>query len=163
MMASIAEAKPFKRSYSGWIVATEIDTNGDGRRADSVTTTEKGTFGRATANWQGELEPNPSGTCDNNPGIFKFDYVAVTGIEIYHKGDGMAWGLDQGTLCSNPLFGTFTFEVHLVLLGGTGRFEGATGSAILSGEGVGLAGEPGVRATHQAVGGAIEGEIFLAP
>jgi hypothetical protein len=62
-MASSAEAKTFKRSYSGWGEATEIDTNGDGRRADSSTTGSEGTFGPAISHSQAELGP-PSAFCD---------------------------------------------------------------------------------------------------
>jgi len=161
-MASSAQAKPFKHSYSGWCEATEIDTNGDGVRASSCTVGSEGTFGPATRNSHSEIAPVPSGFCDGDAGILKFEYLAWTAIMRFQNGDGLVFGLDHGTLCYNPA-GYSTFEVHAVILGGSGRFEGATGSVITSGESIGVvaADEPD-RTTHSALWGSLEGEIFLA-
>ena len=165
LMAISAEAKPFKSKFSGWGVATEIDNNGDGMKADSTTAQSRGTFGRAITNGQSELAPVPSGTCDGNPAIVQYDYVSSSTINVFQNGDLIISLLDHGTLCAdftNPLIPTFTGEIHLVIVGGTGRFEGATGWLTSISEWVAVNGEPGVRFTHTAFWGTMEGEIFVA-
>lgn len=167
LIGATAQAEPFQRTFSGWGVATEIDTNGDGDRAGSTTYGSSGTFGQATSNDQTEFLPEPTGFCSLDPLIVEFQYAALTSVTRFQNGDLLLAGLDldpenPSTLCFNPLDGTFTATLNIVFLGGTGRFEGAMGSATATAGGVGLAGEVGVRVTHSAFSGTTEGEIFLA-
>ena len=164
MIATMAKAMEIKMSFSGWSVATEIDTNGDGIRAISDTHQGTGTFGKTTTNNQSEVVPvTPSVHCSE--GILEFQYVAFTAVTRYQNGDLILLGLDPqktSTLCYNPTTYTSTATVNLVVLGGTGRFEGAEGWTTATVTGVSLAGEPFVRSTHVAFWGSSEGEIFLS-
>jgi len=167
IVAATAKAEPFDRTYSGWSVATEIDTNGDGQRADSSTGGSKGKLGQATLNIQDEVDAAPSGICFGAPSWLERQVVALTVVERYPNGDLLILTLDldpanPSTSCYNFADATRISWTNLVVVGGSGRFEGATGWAIATTSSAGLAGEPGIRVTHRAFFGSLEGEIFLA-
>jgi hypothetical protein len=171
MIGGAVKAEPFGRTLSGWAVATEIDTNDDGQRAGSTTNESSGTFGPAIGNTQAELNPVPSGICYGKPWIIKSQYAAFTSVDRYHNGDLLLTTLDPNpenpsTICLNVFDLTYSGTINVVVLGGTGRFEGATGWAGVTIEGIplaseGVVGNPGFRLTHSAFSGSIEGEVFL--
>lgn len=173
MIATMAEAKKTKMTFSGWSVATEIDTTGLGpdgipdRIPDGITGTSEtyegsGTFGKSTSNNQSETVF--IGFC--GPNILQLQYVACSVVTRYSNGDLLFSSLDENplnpsTICYNFVDLTYTITIHLVIWGGTGRFEGATGSSTATVTGTGLASEPD-RLTHSAFWGLTEGEIFLS-
>ena len=86
----------------------------------------RGFGGRAT------LDPDPVTTClgssdgpfiiitiEENPGIFTFEDLSL----LYSNG--------SGTGCFNLMTGLFKAEINIMFIGGRGRFEGATGHAVI--------------------------------
>ena len=132
------------------------------------TSKSKGPFGPATSSNLSEIDPEELGSC--GPNSVKFRYAAYTSVERYQNGDLIFSGLDPdpdnpSTGCFNIIDGTGTVTMNFVILGGTGRFEGATGWGTATGTGsIPLAWElvPSFRITHSAFWGSAEGEIFLA-
>ncbi|MGE0624708.1 MAG: hypothetical protein AB7I04_03665 [Pseudomonadales bacterium] len=55
----------------------------------------------------------------------------IGGDQLYLRANGSA----PGSLCYNFVFDTFTWETNGDIVGGTGRFEGATGSIHMAGSG----------------------------
>jgi len=167
MIAVMAEAKEdqFKMTLSGWNVATEIDTNKDGARADSGTTEGEGTFGKFTSSIQSETDPVPLGKLGSCAAdSLEFKYAAYTTVIRFQNGDLLFGRLDPkspSTTCFNNVNFTGTYTINQVIQGGTGRFEGATGRSTSTGEFISLAGDD-VRITHLAFKGSLEGEIFLS-
>jgi hypothetical protein len=167
MVAATAQADPLERTFSGWTVATEIDTNQDGVRASSGTVEGKGTFGRSTANDQSELLPGPTGLCSLDPLTLEYQYASSSSVQVFAGGDLLLAALDPdpsnpSTICLDPTLFTSTFRINYVILGGTGRFERATGWITVTGDAIPMAGEPDVRLTHNAIHGSAQGEVFLA-
>jgi hypothetical protein len=166
MIAAAAKAEPLKRAFSGWSVATEIDTNGDGSRAVSLTYQSSGTFGKTTSNAQAEVSPAPVGDCFGKWWILKYRFVAFSAVDRYQDGDLLISTLDPdpdnpSTQCLDLSNFTSSSTINVVVLGGTGRFEGSTGWATAIAEGQTLAND-GDRPTHGAFSASLEGEIFLA-
>ncbi|MCZ6912448.1 MAG: hypothetical protein O7F72_06550 [Proteobacteria bacterium] len=58
-----------------------------------------------------------------NPLVFAFQDLSL----LFAKGGG-------GTICADLISGLTTFEINLMFMGGRGRFEGATGQAVITGE-----------------------------
>ena len=139
-----AEAKdiPWKGSFSGSFVTTQTDTNGDGQKAFLSLLGFKGTLGSSTdqsvtesvisqpatttcesgnAGLNLELAPPPSGGAWSY--VNRFD---KTGDLIFGEYTSVAACLDSVTLIQ---FYRGTFSIT----GGTGRFEGATGTGEFSG------------------------------
>ena len=85
----------------------------------------RGFGGRAT------LDPDPVTTClgsdglfliitiEENPGIYTFEDLSL----LYSNG--------SGTGCFNLMTGLFNAEINIMFMGGRGRFEGATGHAVI--------------------------------
>ena len=161
IIATMAEAQNTKMTFSGWSVATEIDLNDDGYRATSNTVTGKGTFGHFTSHNVSETAPVfPTGSCGT--GLLEASYIYVTAVTRSSNGDLIFSRLDPdnpSTACFNPANYTTNITSNLVILGGTGRFEGATGWATNTVVVFGLNGI--TRMTHGAFVGSSEGEIFL--
>jgi hypothetical protein len=166
MVAATAKAEPFHRTFSGWGIATEIDTNGDGVTAGSGTYGSMGKFGPATTSIQTEQAPWSGGTCFDKPWIIEVQYAAGTSIDRYQNGDLIFSVLDPdpenpSTACFNLITLRGTATINVLIRGGTGRFEGATGWTTTTVTSVTMAGEPDVRPTHTGFWGSTEGEIFL--
>ena len=58
-----------------------------------------------------------------NPLVFTFRDLSL----LFAKGGG-------GTICVNLSTGVTEFEINIMFMGGRGRFEGATGQAVITGE-----------------------------
>ena len=165
MITAMAETKELKWTHSGWFVATEIDINKDGRRADSGTSEGTGTFGKFTVNSQSETDPVPLGKVGSCAAdSLEFKYTAFTTVIRFQNGDLLFERLDpnkQSIVCFNSVNFNGTYIINKLILGGTGRFEGAVGRTTATGKFITLAGDD-VRITHGASMGSSEGEIFLS-
>ncbi len=79
------------------------------------------------AMWQTCLGSEPSLfikiTILENPLVFTFKDLSL----LFAKGGG-------GTICVNLITGLTEFEINIMFMGGRGRFEGATGQAVIVGE-----------------------------
>lgn len=139
LIAPRAEAQS---RFSGSAVANEIDVDDDGMAGDTVTFQSRGPFGDARGQAHNELAPWDMMTfC--GPTSVLLVYTVSTQVTTYANGDQLYQSLNNGSLCLNiDGSGSFTFEITLDVTGGTGKFQGATGSSTLTGSGQLLQGDP---------------------
>jgi hypothetical protein len=143
-----AEARTCKGTASGWGVNTD-EINGDGvEGGGSVSTgTGRDCFGNLTTSGAGELaEWDQHSYCDFDdtgyPSGVLLNYLSLSQVIRYRNGDLVMTELSESfpsTLCFNYVDGvSYTVEVYSVVIGGTGRFEGATGTSVTRGAGQNL-------------------------
>ena len=159
-LATNAQAEVFKQRWSGWFVSSsEADLNGDGTGGE-VTFSGRGTFGQSVNH--GVTDIVFSGApCDfdpvtGEPAGLTFSIIQHTNILVAGNGDQLFRVLSsdsESTVCVNFATLTATLVAYLDIVGGTGRFEGATGSTILKTEVI-------VIGLQNSVTGTEEGEIF---
>jgi hypothetical protein len=155
MIVGSAAADPLTYRYSGWSVGSDVDANEDGFTASVLTSKGFSTWGPITAN--GLIEGTPTGWfCDNDSNFIEFTALHGTVVFQTNKGDQFYARLTDGTSCFDQTTSTTTYTQNWEITGGTGRFEGATGSVINTGTITGLG------FGHNAFGGSTEGEIVLA-
>src|SRR4029434_6154003 len=116
--------------YSGSVLSTHRDTNGDGIKAGLGTVSCRSNLGRCTSQGVGEAVVGGPATCPNgNPGL---ELVLVPGtghalLRFEDTGDLLVTELTSETVCYDPSTGTqFKTRTDNVTRG-TGRFVGATG------------------------------------
>ena len=131
LIAPRAEAKS---SFSGSAVANEIDVDDDGMTGDTLTFRSRGRFGNALSQAHNELAPWDMMTFCGATSVLLF-YTVSTQVTTYANGDQLYQSLNNGTLCLDFEDSSFTFEITLDVTGGTGKFQGATGSSTLTGSG----------------------------
>lgn len=124
-----AEAReiPFNGSYSGTFRETQIDTNGDGAKAEWAMFTANTNLGEVTAQFviEDSILPEPV-TCPE--GNLEFTGVVRRLVLRFPNGDLLfTEGLTR-TGCFDPATGTFSINNTATFSGGTGKFAGATGS-----------------------------------
>lgn len=163
MIVGSAAADPFMSTESGWQVATEVDADGDGITAYAITSKGFSTWGPITSNALVELAPT-GGFCDDDSNVIESTNTHGSYVIRTQKSDLFYGRVTSGTSCSDLTTSTFTYTANWEITGGTGRFEGATGSFTSTGTGIVLAVEqfPVFRMTHAALSGSSEGEIVLA-
>ena len=127
---------PLKGSFSGTFVATQTDTNGDGQKAAFASVGTKGTLGSGTIQGVNEFVFSGPATCPNGNAGFEFTLLrpllpaapAQFVQRIDSTGDLIFSEQTSNTLCFDPVtliqFASGTSNIT----GGTGRFEGATGT-----------------------------------
>jgi hypothetical protein len=126
-------ARPFNIQESGSFVSqgTSIDTNSDGRNADLVITNGKGQ-GFAQTSTQSVIEWEVFGTpteCAGNPGS-----LLVSGSSVLRTVKGLVFALfETGTNCFDPNTEMAAITLEGVITGGTGFYEGATGTISVTG------------------------------
>jgi hypothetical protein len=130
------EAKeiPYKGNFAGTTVSTHLDLNDDNRSAFLSTTEVSGTLGKRRQ--QGVVEPVSTGPTAECPG----------GVSIVDAQNGVGWGAATATFpngdqlyfqtltrtaCTDAL-GRFTGSDTFSIVGGTGKFAGASGNGELS-------------------------------
>ena len=126
---SYADEVPFRVSYTGTLVPIPVDWNGDGTPATVLDGQSRGSFGASMSHIVSEWAMG-TGTCKNQSHIW-FDLVHSAAVVTFSNNDqlfgvnvGMAW------MCMDPATGYFTGEARGTFTGGTGRFEGASGSFV---------------------------------
>ncbi|MCB1686376.1 MAG: hypothetical protein R3E82_00485 [Pseudomonadales bacterium] len=143
-----AEAKKLKMWATGVAVSSAAaDLDGNGEPGFHSTLQGSGTIGPVWIDNVGDLASDFSIICEFDP-----DTSAPVGVELQYVGFSTVIrtiGGDQiyiennasapGTLCYNFVHNTSTFEVLGDIVGGTGRFEGASGWIRMSGGGRSLA------------------------
>lgn len=158
-IAARAEAQAIA-SYSGTAVANEIDVDLDGVTGNTATFQGRGQFGNFVV--QAHVEHTAwdgMSLCDPSSALL---YTTVwSGALTYANGDQLYLELSDGVLCAKA-DGSYTEEVNLNITGGTGRFEGATGSIVGSTSGQALLSEPGRNRTAiGAFGGTFSQDIVF--
>ena len=121
-------------SGAGSNVATSIDTNGDGITAFLATGTGKSSLGTfTTRNVNEPMAPIGVNTA-NCPAALEFPLLVVSTVFTFDDSSQFWERLDSGFLCLNP-DGTFILTAKTLIVNGTGRFEGVTGSIIATAKG----------------------------
>lgn len=165
LLAGTAEAQPFNGSASGWgVPASEIGTSGGG---SSSSASGRSTLGSFTASGNGAVDyATFLGFCDvdgsDDPGEqtdWLFPYELLSQVVQIENGDQIFQELSQSrlsTLClsSDASHSRLRFEIYTETVGGTGRFDGASGTSVSRGTGHNLSTMGGFSSTF-------EGEISL--
>lgn len=138
-MSNQAEAKEkkFKGTFSGSYISTEVDTDGNGEKGSVVTLRGTSTLGSFSE--QAVVESNFTGgtdtTCPSgNPGR-EYSMAPGTGhfVNRFDNGD-LLWGeIPSETFCYDAVTTMYSFIGQFVVTGGTGKYQGATGSGTFNG------------------------------
>ncbi len=136
-------AKPFSNSFSGATTTSEeANTSGDLTFGSVSQGRSKGSFGTATQSGRSDLiDWNGATFCDSGAGPFtgvELVYHSASIIASYDKRGDQLYAVMSAsplsTLCVNFADGVSSvFEIHYDVIGGTGRFEGATGQYSIGG------------------------------
>jgi hypothetical protein len=125
---SYAADVPVKISYTGSIVPIPVDLNTDDSHASVVDAQSKGTFGSSMSHIVTEW--TPIGLCEG--GYVQFTLIHAAVIVTFSNGDQLfGAGAGNGWMCMDldPAGdGYFYGEAYGDFTGGTGRFEGTSGS-----------------------------------
>ncbi len=157
---SAALAEEFKQEWSGWFMSNpeaDVDGNGTGGEANFL---GRGTFGWSHNHTVTDVVFTGA-PCDFDPvtGVpsgVSLNVIEHSNILVARNGDQLFRTLSsspQSTVCFNFVKQTSSLTAYLDVVGGTGRFKGATGSTVLKTHivFVGL---------HNSVTGSEEGQIF---
>jgi hypothetical protein len=155
--ATAEAAGPFSETVSGNFVDTAIDTNADGVAAASYSGGTKGFRGGASYSGLQEVQFTPTGLCE--AGEVEGKIVAYSIVRRFSNGDLMYSRLVDGSFCFDPSTGKANVAVSAEITGGTGHFEGTTGSYELEYEVTGLLPDPTGGLAHGAFVGTISGTI----
>jgi hypothetical protein len=133
-----AEARqiPDKGTFSGTLVNTQIDTDGDGGKAGFSSVGLKGTLGSSTFQGVNEFVFSGPALCPNGNAGFEFTLLrpllpaapAQFVQRFDSTGDLLFIVQTSGTICFDPITQILFFSGTNEFIGGTGRFEGATGT-----------------------------------
>ena len=166
-VVGVANAKDqqihWKTSFSGSVINTQSDTNGDGNKGGVSNTGFKGTLGSGTARVTSEFAFSGPGTCPNGNAGLNFTLLPGTGHGIFRfnsTGDLLFTESSSGILCFDPSTTVQFFSGADDITGGTGRFAGAAGSITYSGTATTLFVD-GAGNFFAELSGAIEGTIIL--
>jgi hypothetical protein len=154
--AAAAQAGSFSETVSGNFVDTSIDTNADGVAAATFLGKAKGNGGPT---YQGlhEIRFTPTGLCAS--GEVEGVVAAYSIVRRYNNGDLLFSRLVDGSFCFNPGTGTATVAINAEIIGGTGHFEGATGSYAIEYEVTALLPDPTGGIAHGAFVGTVTGTL----
>lgn len=123
-----AEEVEVNWTYSGSQIDTRVDVNFDGTTANEVHVWAKGAPGKASIN--GMFEIVVLGPTDECPyPLAGTQFLYSTYVARFENGDllfARATTADGG--CIDPVTGTSTAVLHYNVVGGTGKYQGATGS-----------------------------------
>jgi len=164
LVVSAVEARPFDGSASGWgLPAAEIGTGGGGSTSTASGQSSLGVFSVSGA---GAVDfTDFLGFCDvdgsDDPAEqndWLFPYTALAQVMRFENGDLLFQELsaEASTFCLSSAAPNdrLRFEVHTDVVGGTGRFEGASGSVVSRGTGRNLSTMGGFSSTFS-------GELIL--
>ena len=119
------DTHPVTMTFSGSNVATAIDL-GAGTVTDEVILVGKSSLGEFTYRelHADTTSPQTSSTC---AGPY---FMTVTGAGVFSFRDGslLTTSITKGAGCINPTAGTAAYTVTYQITGGTGRFQGASGT-----------------------------------
>jgi hypothetical protein len=147
----------FSEEVSGTFVDTAIDTNGDGVAAATFLGQTRGHKGGSSYQGLHEVQFTPTGLCD--PGDVEGVIVAYSIVRRFNNGDLLYSRLMDGSFCFDPASGTAHVEVNAEIIGGTGKFEGATGSYAIAYDVTALLPDPTGGIAHGAFSGEASGSI----
>ena len=120
----------YNGEFSGSVVSSEIDSNGDGLRAVLFLVVGKTNLGRTDVQTLLEFAPTGPGTCPNGkPGLL-LTAIHGDGVIRFEQrgGDLLLVKAGAATACADPSSGQQFVTARLDFVGGTGRFQQAGGS-----------------------------------
>ena len=124
---------PFKGSFSGSFISTQIDTNGDGATANLGQVVLNSNLGPATSQVVAEFSFVSPALCTSGNAGFEFELVMGKGFHRFHDGDLLFFEYSSGTLCFDPLLNSSSLHITANAIGGTGKYIDATGPAEIRG------------------------------
>ena len=145
---------PVKMRYAGSGIDTHFDTNGDGLYLSLSQANGRGTFGNFAIAITAEFGLPSSGDCAAG----ELDLPLVSSEAVYTFADQSQLFAIQsgGYLCLDTVTGHYYGQVEGDYVGGTGRFEGATGRVTSQFEGQNLGNsDVGFRSIKGTVGGTV--------
>ncbi|HKI74411.1 MAG TPA: hypothetical protein VJ998_07205 [Pseudomonadales bacterium] len=156
----LAQAQQVKMRMAGvayW--SDEANTNQDSLDGVVSRWYGNGTFGKYEAADQFDQVAWDGRYCDADQKLSEVDVDGTTmvftfenGTQLYAKQNPDA----NSQICFNGADGSSTYDIYLDVVGGTGRFAGATGSLRVHGPGQQL------QVGHSAFQGTTEGDVILA-
>jgi len=123
---SYAAEFPVNQKWSGTVSDMIFDSNQDGFSGNLIDADIKGSFGAGTMSALSEFMP--VGNCDDDPDVIYAVFLYSYPIGTYAKGDQLWGSFSSGWMCLNLVTGKFSGFGEGFYTGGTGRFEGATGT-----------------------------------
>ncbi len=126
--SSLAESREIKlkQQFAGAGTETAVDTNQDGNYAFAFTLEARGGGGRSTVISRTEFGNFDSSDC---PGALPTSYLVQHDfVQTFSDLSTLHYVATSGRICFDPSTSEVTCEEAGEVVGGTGRFEGATGS-----------------------------------
>jgi hypothetical protein len=121
--------KTIHGSFACSISPSNFDPSNDGTPAGLDLCTGKGNLGPFTSQVLVDLLPPLAAPLTCPAGTVEFPYFGSITVATYSSEDQVNSGeLGAGTFCLDFSTGTFTFDVTEDVIGGIGKFTGATGS-----------------------------------
>lgn len=160
LLATAAAAAQFNSSFQGATSATEIDIDADGVPAGLGLLRGRGTAGPVTLHTVFEAGVAANTRC--GAGEIQNDLVALSSVIQDEQGSQLLSALVKGHICINTSTGVITSKAKSQVLGGTGRFAGASGRLTTTCQGFILAVDvvaAGPRPAHTALSCQIKGQI----
>ena len=137
LVASSVQANNFQfdRTYAGSAGALGMDSNADPIPVEDWILNGSGRYGRSTSRVRLEFElvPDPGGICPAGSVLLGLsDTFAHTSVETFKKGTQLFVTFESGEACLRATAVT-TFTLTGTIVGGSGRFAGASGSLTATG------------------------------
>jgi len=132
---SYANEVPIKINYTGTLVPIPVNLSGGPTGATMLDAQSHGSFGASMSHIVTEWVPDPGSSCEGDYADYDY-YILLHGSVVLTFsnndqlfGAGASWTGDLlGWMCLNPDNGHFVGVAEGGFTGGTGRFEGASGT-----------------------------------
>ena len=143
------------QTFSGVGHASHVDTNGDGSYATPFSFETRGSPGRSTILSMGEFTPFVPGDCPG--GGLTSHVVQQSFAQTFSDLSMLYYVTTAARTCVDPASSEITCELEGIITGGSGRFEGATGTWNVACE-IFLVGQ-----TVRATTGTLKGTVNVPP
>ena len=158
-----------KETIAGSVVPLFADLDGDGKEGDLGLCAGKGTLGAYTCTTVSDFDRSAAQfNTANCPGVVVVELPVAPGgshVQMFRNGDLLFWVQDDSVgnyACLDVVTNAWTMVNHYSYVGGTGRFEGATGSATMELTGQGLSFDYAGNGVQHGTSGIVTGTIYLA-
>jgi hypothetical protein len=130
--AASAETRPYRGAFDSVGFPGTFDANADGSAAVHGIGYGRSNLGPTTIDAWSELLPwDGSSFCGPTHLLLQFRFVDIK--TRTRDGSRFFSSLDSGSACFDFTTGNYSFELEMNILGGMGRFAGATGRYTVSG------------------------------
>ncbi len=135
-------ATELRATFSGWSLQS-IDPFVDGTNGRHTHSAGRGRLGAFETGGFSELLPADGTMCGSLTKFLLVYHKSNAVIRYVRDGSLLLTELVDGTVCFDTDDNTFTFDIHRSIIGGTGRFEGASGFLDSTGSGARIGGTGG--------------------